>query len=109
VLTPFLGLAFPLVAVDGPGSVLRQSIRLSRGHRIRLMAIGFLAPLPLLPLIYGLLYLGAFPDTMALMALRETGGFFVNGLVAALEAGVFAVAFQRVTAQSNVGTYGVFD
>jgi hypothetical protein len=72
------------------------------------MAIGSLAPLPLLPLIYAP-YFGGFARTMALMELQTTAGIFGSLVIAALEAGVFAVAFQRITAQSNVGTYDVFD
>jgi hypothetical protein len=107
-LTPFLGLAFPLIAIDTPGSALRLSPRLSREYRIRLAAIGFLAPLPTLPLIVAP-YLGGFADTTTLLALQATVGIFLNLLSTALVAGVFAVAFQRLTAQSNIGTYGVFD
>ncbi len=107
-LTPFLGLAFPLIAIDAPGSPLRQSLRLSRDLRIRLAAIGFAAPLPIMPLIYAP-SLAGIPNTAILLALQSAVGSFFGLLAEAVVTGVFAVAFQRVTAHLNKGTYGIFD
>ena len=105
---PFFALAFPLVAIGAPGGVLRRSMRMGRGHRIRLGAIGFLAPLPLIPLAYAL-YLAGEATTTTLELLQSTTVTFLRLLASALVVGVFAVAFQRVTGHSNKGTYDVFD
>jgi hypothetical protein len=107
-LTPFFALAFPLIALEAPRGVLRQSIRLSRTHRIRLGAIGFLAPLPIIPLAYAP-YLAGAAATATLAMLQSTAFTFLSLLASALVAGVFAVAFQRVTARLNKGTYDAFD
>jgi len=107
-LTPFFALAFPLIAIGVPGGVLRRSMRMSRSHRIRLGAIGFLAPLPIVPLFYSL-YLAGTANTTTLEMLQSTAGIFLTLLASALEACVFAVAFQRVTAHLHKGTYDVFD
>jgi hypothetical protein len=40
---------------------------------------------------------------------RSIVGNFLSLVASALVTGVFAVAFQRVTAHSNKGTYDVFD
>jgi hypothetical protein len=107
-LTPFLALAFPLIATGAPGATLRQSLRLGRNHRVRLAAVGFLAPLPLMPFAYAP-YLARIPDTVTVLVLRSVVGNFLSLVASALVTGVFAVAFQRVTAHSNKGTYDVFD
>ncbi|HZF34366.1 MAG TPA: hypothetical protein VE914_11235 [Candidatus Angelobacter sp.] len=106
-LIPFFGLAFPLVAIGAPGGALRQSMRLSRTHRTRLATIGFLYGLPLIPLVYAPYLAG--PITGALPILQSTAATFLSLLASALEAAVFAVAFQRVTAHLHKGTYDVFD
>jgi hypothetical protein len=40
---------------------------------------------------------------------RSIVGNFLSLVASALVTGVFAMAFQRVTAHSNKGTYDVFD
>jgi hypothetical protein len=107
-LTPFVGLAFPLIALGAPRGTLRQSLRLGRNHRLRLAAIGFLASLPIIPLSYAF-YFVAMPDTVPIVVVQSIVGIFVGLLAEALVTGVFAVAFQRITAHSNKGTYDVFD
>jgi hypothetical protein len=81
---------------------------LSRRHRLRLAAIGFLAPLPLAPLVYAP-YIGGPADAAAAAMLQLTAAVFLSLLASAIMAAVFAVAFQRVTAHSNRGTYDAFD
>jgi len=107
-LTPFFSLAFPLIALGAPRGTLRQSLRLSRNHRLRLAAIGFLASLPIIPLAYAF-YLVGMPATKPAVVLQSIVGIFVGLLAEVLVTGVFAVAFQRVTAHSHKGTYDVFD
>jgi hypothetical protein len=107
-LTPFFVLAFPLVALDAPGGALRRSVRLSRTYRMRLGAIGFLYALPIIPLVYAQFFF-AESTTETGAILKSTAATFLSLFAAALEAAVFAVAFQRVTAHSNMGTYDVFD
>jgi hypothetical protein len=114
----FLGLAalFSLPAHLGAASIavavnLRVApimLRLGRNHRVRLAAVGFLAPLPLMPFAYAP-YLARIPDTVTVLVLRSVVGNFLSLVASALVTGVFAVAFQRVTAHSNKGTYDVFD
>ena len=74
---------------------------------MRLGAIGFLYALPIIPLVNAPYFAG--PTTGTLAILQSTAATFLSLLATALEAAVFAVAFQRVTAQSNKGTYDVFD
>lgn len=107
-LTPFFALAFPLVAIEVPGGALRRSVRLSRTYRLRLGAIGFLSVLLSLPLVYAPYFAGP-TTTGTLGILRPTALIFLALFATALEAGVFAVAFQRVTAHLHKGTYDVFD
>jgi hypothetical protein len=107
-LTPFFALAFPLIAIGAPGGVLRRSMRMSRSHRMRLGAIGFLASLPLIPLVYAP-YLAGTAGTATLATLQSTATMFLSLLASALVSAVFAVAFQRVTARLNKGTYDAFD
>ena len=45
-ITPFIGLAFPLAALDAPSGLFRRSFEMTRGHRLRLAAIAFIADLP---------------------------------------------------------------
>jgi hypothetical protein len=106
-LTPFFVFAFPLVAIDVPGGALRRSLSLSRTYRMRLGVIGFLCSLPLIPLVYAPYFVA--PTTQALEILQGTAAIFLSLLATALEAAVFAVAFQRVTTHLNKGTYDVFD
>jgi len=107
-LTPFFALAFPLIAIGAPGPVLQRSMRVSRGHRARLGTIGFLASLPVIPLMYAPYFAGT-ANTPTLAILQSTAAIFLSLLASALVSAVFAVAFQRVTAHLHKGTYDVFD
>ncbi len=108
-VTPFFGLAFALVAVDAPAAILRGSARMSRGYRIRLGAISFLAILPFIVAAY-LPYLAwpLAPGTIAFSA-REAAVALIGILGVAFATAAFAVAFRTITDRHSTDVYGVFD
>jgi hypothetical protein len=108
-LTPFLGLAFPLAAIDAPSGVFGRSFRISRGHRLRLAAIAFIADVPwtvasYLPWLLWDLPAGGIGESLQLGA-----STFISLLGVAFDATVIAVVFAVIADRQGRGIYDVFD
>lgn len=108
VVTPFFAFAFALAAIDAPPGVLRRSARLTRGCRLPVATIGFVAPLPLWPIVYLSYFLDS-TGTNNAVTLESAIASFLGLLASILTVAVYAVAFQRVTAHRHKDTYEVFD
>jgi hypothetical protein len=108
-LTPFIGFAFPLAAIDAPSGLFQQSFRMGRGYRLRLAGIAFLADLPwvLASQIPQVLWEPAFgPNPNSLQTGLST---VITLLSTAFAAMVFGKAFAAVSGREHEGVYDVFD
>jgi hypothetical protein len=108
-ITPFIGLAFPLAALDAPSGLFRRSFETSRGHRLRLAAIAFIADLPWLlasyvPWLAWQSFGGEIPET-----LQVGVSTFITLLGTAFGSTVLGKAFAAIAARQGEGIYDVFD
>jgi hypothetical protein len=108
-ITPFIGLAFPLAALDAPSGLFRRSFEMSRGHRLRLAAIAFLADLPwlvasYLPWLAWQSFSGEIPES-----LQVGVSTFITLLGTAFGSMVLGKAFAAIADRQREGIYDVFD
>jgi hypothetical protein len=108
-LTPFVGFAFPLAATDAPSGLFHRSFRMSRGHRLRLACIAFVADLPWvlgsrIPWVVWESSISEMPES-----LQVGMSTFITLSSTAFGAMVLGKAFVFVANRQHEGTYGVFD
>ena len=108
-ITPFIGLAFPLAALDAPAGLFRRSFEMSRGNRLRLAAIGFSADLPwvLASYVPWLIWPSFGSDVPESLQLGVAT--FITLLGTAFGSMVFGKAFAAIADRRHEGIYGVFD
>ena len=108
-LTPFLGLAFSLAAIDATSGMLRRSAAWSRGYGWRLGAIGFLSGLIVQILAYAPFFI--WPDWSDAVSRITVLGLsaVINLLGAGLRAGAFGYAFRVIADGRQALAYRVFD
>lgn len=108
-LTPFIGFAFPLAAIDTPSGLFHRSFRMSRGHRPRLACIAFVADLPWVigSHIPWILWGSSVSETPE--SLQIGMSTFITLASTAFGAMVLGKAFAFVADRQHEGTYGVFD
>jgi len=107
-ITPFIGLAFPLAALDAPSGLFRRSFEMARGHRLRLAAIAFVADLPWVLASYIPWAVWGSSDSIP-DSVQVGLSTFITLLGTAFGAMVFGKAFAAVAARQRDGVYGIFD
>lgn len=101
---PVLALAFPAAAIDRPQS-LRASIRLGRGHRLRLLGVLVVVHLPLMLLAF---VLGLMAEVLGEIALTIVQAFLQFCSTLAMVAAT-SVAYEAIAGQSRSDVAAVFD
>jgi hypothetical protein len=108
-LVPFLGLAYPLTAIDTTSGLFRRSYALSRGNRGRIGAIVFLAALPVQIIASAPFSLWDGETDIVLGGLQIAVSSLIYLWGAALRAGALGCAFRFIANQRQERTYDVFD
>ena len=109
LVAPFFSMVFPLAALDSGRGLLRQSVRLSRGHRTRLAMLAFLAPIPITALSYLPWYLAGTGSMSIRNLLLWVMGSALEFLNSAFTVAVIATAYRRISDHRHRGTVEVFD
>jgi hypothetical protein len=108
-LTPFIGLVLPLAAIDASSRLFHRSFRMSRGHRLRLACIAFIADLLWVLVAHVPWALWASAQNDAPESLHTGLSAFITLLSTAFGAMVFGKAFTAIADRQHEGVYGVFD
>jgi hypothetical protein len=108
-LTPFVGFAFPLAAIDTPSQLLQLSFQLGRGYRLRLACIAFVADLLWILASHVPWALWGSSQNDMPEGLHTGLSTFIALLSTAFGAMVFGKAFAAVSRRQHEGVYDVFD
>jgi hypothetical protein len=108
-LVPFLGLAYPLIAIDATSGLFRRSYVWSRGHRRRISAIVFLSALPVQIIAAAPFSMWDGKTNILLGGVQIAVSSLIYLWGAALRAGALGCAFRFIADRRQDRTYEVFD